>query len=107
MLAVRYFGLYLILIKDSAPVKKFKPLIGFALVVAVITVGFVQVTQWLVLLFGALFTAAYVNNKWPIWRDLFGQRDRKLFQSLLATYGVETTIVFALYWLGRGTAGLL
>ncbi len=87
--------------------KRFRPLIGVALVIAVIAVGFAEVTQWLVLLFGALFTIAYVNNKWLIWQELFGQRDRKLFQSLLATYGVETTIVFSLYWLGRGTAGLL
>ncbi|NJM98901.1 MAG: hypothetical protein HC800_18660 [Phormidesmis sp. RL_2_1] len=96
--------------------KSLKPLIGFALVVAVIMVGFVEVSQWLVFVFGVLFTAAYINGKWPIWADLFGQHDgvattpidyRKLFQCLLATYAVETIIVFALYWLGRGTAGLL
>ncbi len=92
----------------------FRPIAGFALVVIVILVGFAQVAQWSVLLFGALYTAAYMNGKWSVWRGLVEQRDgeafqgnRNFYQSLLATYAIETIIVFALYWLGRGTAGLL
>lgn len=84
-----------------------RPIAGFALVVIVILVGFAQVAQWSVLLFGALYTAAYMNGKWSVWRGLVEQRDRNFYQSLLATYAIETIIVFALYWLGRGTAGLL
>lgn len=84
-----------------------KPLIGFALVVATILVGFVGGAQWLVLLLGALFTLAYINGKWGVWKALFQKRDLRFYQSLGATYVVETIIVFSLYWLGRGTAGLL
>lgn len=84
------------------------PAIGFLLVVATIATGFVQVAQWIVLLLGALFTAAYINGKWAvIWKDLFKQRDRKFYQSLGATYVVETILVFALYWLGRGVSELI
>lgn len=84
-----------------------RPVIGLALVVATILVGFSGITQWIVLLFGAMFTAAYVNGKWVVWKALFEEKGRKLYESLGATYVVETLIVFALYWLGRGTAGLL
>mgnify|MGYP001798062015 CR=1 FL=1 len=84
-----------------------KPLIGLALVVATILIVFAGGAQWLVLLFGALFTLAYINGKWGVWRSLFQNRDRRFYQSLGATYVVETIIVFSLYWLGRGTAGLL
>ena len=87
--------------------KILRPIIGLTLVVVVIWVGFVKVAQWSVLLLGALYTVAYINGKWPVWRDLVQQRDRNFYQSLLATYAIETIIVFALYWLGRGTAGLL
>ena len=77
------------------------------MVIVVILVGFVKVAQWSVLLLGALYTVAYINGKWQIWQDLVQQHDRNFYQSLLATYAIETIIVFALYWLGRGTAGLL
>lgn len=83
------------------------PIVGFFLVVATILVGFSGVAQWIVLLLGALFTAAYINGKWAVWKALFEEKGRKLYESLGATYVVETIIVFALYWLGRGTAGLL
>ena len=84
-----------------------KPILGLALVVLTILVGFSGAAQIWVLVLGALFTAAYINGKWMIWRDLFERRDRKFYQSLLATYAIETLLVFALYWLGRGVAGLL
>lgn len=87
--------------------KVLRPVIGLALVVTTILIGFSGITQWIVLLMGALFTAAYVNGKWTVWRALFEEKGRKLYESLGATYVVETIIVFALYWLGRGTAGLL
>ncbi|MEO0771452.1 MAG: hypothetical protein AAFY72_18865 [Cyanobacteria bacterium J06649_4] len=83
------------------------PLIGVALVVATVLIGFVNVGQWIVLLLGAGFTAAYINGKWGVWKELFRTRGSKFYQSLGATYVVETIIVFALYWLGRGVSGLI
>lgn len=83
------------------------PIAGFLLVILAIATGFIQVAQWSVLAIGALFTAAYISGKWGLWQDLIANRDRKFYQSLGATYVVETIIVFALYWLGRGVAGLL
>ena len=83
------------------------PIIGFLLVVATIAIGFVHVAQWTVLILGALFTVAYISGKWVIWQDLVKNRDLKFYQSLLATYVIETLIVFALYWLGRGVSDLL
>lgn len=83
------------------------PIFGFLLVVATISTGFVQIAQWIVLLLGALFTVAYISGKWVIWKDLVQTRGRKFYQSLLATYVVETLIVFALYWLGRGVSDLI
>ncbi|MFK8184020.1 MAG: hypothetical protein AB8B99_11650 [Phormidesmis sp.] len=82
------------------------PIIGFLLVVATIATGFIHIAQWIVLILGALFTVAYISGKWVIWQELVESRDRKFYQSLLATYVVETLIVFALYWLGRGVADL-
>jgi len=90
-------------------------LLGFCLLIAAIACGFIQFPQWGVLLLGGLFTAAYINSKWLIWRDLVhrdlatGRRFylRSFYQALAATYLIETTIVFAFYWLGRGVAGLL
>lgn len=96
-----------VLTERSEKMKILRPIMGFSLVVIVILVGFVKVAQWSVLLFGALYTAAYINGKWQVWRGLVQQRDRNFYQSLLATYAIETIIVFALYWLGRGTADLL
>jgi len=87
--------------------KVVNPLIGFALVVATVLIGFVSVGQWVVLLLGAGFTTAYINGKWGVWRELFQSRDSKFYQSLAATYVVETIIVLSLYWLGRGVSGLL
>ena len=90
-------------------------LLGFCLLIAAIACGFRQFPQWTVLLLGVLFTAAYINNKWSVWKELV-QRDlsdnrrfrlRNFFQALGATYFIETTIVFAFYWLGRGVSGLL
>ncbi|MEM6451888.1 MAG: hypothetical protein AAF703_16425 [Cyanobacteria bacterium P01_D01_bin.105] len=92
------------------------PLLGFLLVVATIATGFIHIAQWIVLVLGALFTAAYIGGKWTIWQDVFAKRDspkeerlrqRKAYQSLAATYVVETIIVFSLYWLGRGVSGLI
>jgi len=86
----------------------FGPIIGFLLALAAIATGFIQVAQWIVLVIGALFTAAYISGKWTvIWQALFENRDRKFYQSLGATYVIETILVFALYWLGRGVSDLL
>ncbi|MEM8502776.1 MAG: hypothetical protein AAF716_06435 [Cyanobacteria bacterium P01_D01_bin.1] len=90
-------------------------LLGFCLLLATIACGFIQFPQWSVLLLGGLFTAAYINNKWSVWKDLVqkdlatGQRFRlrSFYQALAATYLIETIIVFAFYWLGRGVSGLM
>ena len=106
-MAARFFW---IVLDDDKPywlMKIVGPILGFALVVCTIAAGFFVVTQWIVLAIGALFTAAYVSGKWVIWQAVFQRRDRKSYQSLAATYVVETIIVFALYWLGRGVSGLL
>jgi hypothetical protein len=94
--------------------KKLMPILGVLLVFVVIWAGFSQSDQWLVLPLGGLFTAAYISGKWALWKDLFNRPEGgaasqklKLFQSLLATYVVETLLVFALYWLGRGVSDLL
>ncbi|MEL6161572.1 MAG: hypothetical protein AAFQ40_07550 [Cyanobacteria bacterium J06623_5] len=88
--------------------KLIRPLIGLALVVVTILIGFAEARQWVVLLLGVLFTVAYIDGKWTtVWQEHFQRWDRKFYQSLLATYVVETIIVLSLYWLGRGTAGLL
>ncbi|EDX84429.1 hypothetical protein S7335_2126 [Synechococcus sp. PCC 7335] len=91
-------------------------LLGFCLLITAIACGFSQFPQWTVLFLGMLFTAAYINNKWTVWKELV-QRDlsssdhrfplRNFYQALGATYLIETTIVFAFYWLGRGISGLL
>lgn len=83
------------------------PIFGFLLVVGAIATGYFLVVQWVVLLLGALFTVAYIAGKWNIWRAVFRTRDRKSYQSLAATYVVETIIVFSLYWLGRGVSDLI
>lgn len=87
--------------------KIINPLIGFALVAIAILTGFVSVGQWIVLLLGAGFTTAYINGKWTVWRSLFQSGGSKFYQSLGATYVIETIIVFSLYWLGRGVSGLI
>ncbi|MEL6554512.1 MAG: hypothetical protein AAFQ63_13735 [Cyanobacteria bacterium J06621_11] len=43
---------------------KLKPLAAIALVVVTISFGYSGVGQWVVLLLGALFTAAYIDGKW-------------------------------------------
>lgn len=50
-------------------------LLGFCLLVAAIGSGFIQFPQWTILLLGGLFTAAYINSKWAIWKDLVWQRE--------------------------------
>lgn len=85
---------------------KLKPLAAIALVIITVLFGFFGITQWIVLLLSLLFTAAYVESKWAVWKPLVQRRNAKFYQSLLATYVVETILVFALYWSGRLLARL-
>lgn len=86
---------------------KLKPLVGLTLVVVTVLLGFSGVDQWIVLFVGILFTAAYIDSKWVVWKPLVQRRDGKFYRSLMVTYAVETVLAFALYWLGRGVASLL
>lgn len=88
-------------------VNKLKPLAASALVVVTISFGYSGVGQWVVLPLGALFTAAYIDGKWRVWKPLVRSRNAKFYQALGVTYWVETMLVFALYWLGRGGANVL
>ncbi|MEO0648672.1 MAG: hypothetical protein AAFZ17_21380 [Cyanobacteria bacterium J06650_10] len=47
--------------------------------------------------------------RWQVggWKPLVRSRNAKFYQALGVTYWVETMLVFALYWLGRGGATVL
>jgi uncharacterized membrane protein YcjF (UPF0283 family) len=61
----------------------------------------------MILLLGAIFTAAYIQDKWSLWRDLFQQRDRVFYQSLLITYLIQGVVVAVLYLLGHSIRRLM
>ena len=84
-----------------------KPLLGLGLVVIAFYVGFVGISLWMILLVGVVFTAAYIQDKWFLWRDLFQRRDRVFYQSLLITYLIQVVVVAILYLLGRSIRRLM
>lgn len=84
-----------------------KGFLGIGLLAIAIYTGFARFPLWSVPLLALLFTAAYIQGKWYLWRDLFQQQNRKLYQSLLVTYIIQTVVVFVFYLLGSGAARLL
>lgn len=84
-----------------------KPLLGLGLVAIALYVGFVGISPWMILLVGVVFTAAYIQNKWFLWRDLLQRRDRAFYQSLLITYLIQVVVVAILYLVGRGIGRLM
>ncbi len=83
-----------------------KGLLGIGLLALPIYLGFTQALLWNIPLVALLFTAAYIQSKWYLWRNLFQQRQLKLYQSLLITYLIQTVVVLIFYLLGSGTARL-
>ncbi len=84
-----------------------KGFLGIGLLAIAVYAGFAKFPLWRVPLLALLFTAAYIQGKWYLWRDLFEQRSRKLYQSLLVTYLIQAVVVFIFYLLGSGAARLL
>ncbi|HEY9656322.1 MAG TPA: hypothetical protein V6C50_12630 [Crinalium sp.] len=84
-----------------------KPLLGLGLVAIAFSVGFVGISPWMILLVGLVFTAAYIQDKWFLWHDLFQRRDRTFYQSLLITYLIQVVVVAILYLFGRGIGRLM
>ena len=84
-----------------------KPLLGLGLVALALYTGFVGISPWMILLLGVIFTAAYIQDKWFLWRDLFQRRDRVFYQSLLITYLIQFVVVAVLYVLGRSIGRLM
>ena len=84
-----------------------KPLLGLGLVAIAFYVGFVGISLWMILLVGVVFTAAYIQNKWFLWRDLFQRLDRVFYQSLLITYLIQVVVLAVLYLLGRSIGRLM
>ncbi|MBD2036346.1 hypothetical protein H6F86_03490 [Phormidium sp. FACHB-592] len=84
-----------------------KPLLGIGLIAIALYVGFVGISPWIILLVGIVFTAAYIQDKWFLWHDLFQRRDRAFYQSLLITYLIQVVVVAILYLLGLGIGRLI
>jgi hypothetical protein len=83
-----------------------KGLLGLGLLAIAIYIGFAKLPLWSPLLLGLLFTAAYIQGKWYLWRDLFEQKSTKLVSSLLSTYVIQVILVGIFYLLGSGIARL-
>ncbi len=83
-----------------------KGLLGIGLLAIAIYIGFANFPLWNIPLLALLFTAAYIQGKWYLWSNLFQQQNRKLYQSLLVTYLIQTVVVFVFYLLGSGAARL-
>jgi hypothetical protein len=83
-----------------------KSLLGIGLLAIAIYIGVAKLPLWSPLLLGLLFTAAYIQSKWYLWRDLFEQKNSKLYSSLLATYAIQVIVVGILYLIGSGIASL-
>jgi hypothetical protein len=47
-----------------------------------------------------------IQGKWYLWNKLFQQQNRKLYQSLLITYLMQTVVVFIFDLIGSGVARL-
>jgi hypothetical protein len=83
-----------------------KGFLGIGLLAIAIYTGFAKLPLWSVPLLALLFTAAYIQGKWYLWSSLFQQQNRKLYQSLLVTYLIQTVVVGIFYLLGSGVARL-
>lgn len=83
-----------------------KGLLGIGLLASATYMGFANFPLWSVPALSLLFTAAYIQGKWYLWNRLFRQQNRKLYQSLLVTYLIQTVVVFIFYLIGSGAARL-
>ena len=83
-----------------------KGLLGVGLLASAIYMGFANFLLWSVPVLSLFFTAAYIQGKWYLWNRLFQQQNRKLYQSILVTYLIQTVLVFVFYLLGSGVARL-
>ncbi len=63
-----------------------KGVFGVGPLAIAIYIGFAKFSLWSIPLLSLIFAAAYIQGKWYLWSDLFRQRSRKLYQSLLVTY---------------------
>ncbi len=84
-----------------------KLLLGLGLLAIALYTGFAGIPLWLIPLVGVLFTAAYLQGKWSLWRGLFQRRDRTFYQSLLITYAMQVVVVALFYLIGSGVARLV
>lgn len=69
--------------------------------------GFFEVPLWCVPLLAVPFTVGYIHGKWLLWRPLLQNRGKRFYQSLLATYLIQSVVVLILYLIGRGIGSLM
>jgi hypothetical protein len=79
-----------------------KPLLGLGLLGIAIYLGFTSQPLWVVPVLAIVFTAAYIQGKWYVWKPLFQTMNAKFFSSLLITYLIQVVIVLVFYLLGSG-----
>ena len=84
-----------------------KLFLGLGLLAIALYTGFVGIPLWIILVVGVLFTVAYIQGKWYLWRDLFQRRDQTLYRSLLITYLIQVIVVTVFYLLGSGIGRLV
>lgn len=83
-----------------------KGILSIGLLAIAIYAGFAKFSLGFILLIGIAFTAAYIQGKWYLWKNVFQSGGRKLYQSLLTTYLIQLGVVAVFYLLGSGIARL-
>jgi hypothetical protein len=84
-----------------------KAIFSIGLLAIAICAGYAKFPLWSIFVIAVPFTIAYIQGKWYLWDELFGQGGRRLYQALLQTYLVQLVVVSIFYLLGSGFARIL
>lgn len=69
--------------------------------------GYVQWPLTSILWIGLVFTVAYIQDKWYLWKPMFRAINLRFWRSLMATWVMQCIVVSLFYLIGAGVGRLM